>query len=237
MTTYNIDRNTASRLLNVSIRTIDRYIDSGKLSSIKSEGRIWLSKEEIVTILNPGKSTESTTRHDRQRPVDRVDIRVENSDDMSTRQQQAANQSEENSFRKPEKNSHALEQIFNELKEEIAIKDKRLAQASYRIGQLEAQISELVPKLELENQQIKLLETTRVYEERLQEKELLISQKETEKAQLDTIRIEELGQKDQIIARLDEELHLEKVNKWIYAVILYILVLGFIAIWIVLKWL
>jgi len=156
---------------------------------------------------------------------------------MSTRRQETAHGNEENSYKKPERTTLAFEQIFNELKEEIAIKDKRLAQASYRIGQLEAQISELVPKLELENQQIKLLETTRAYEERIQEKELLISQKETEKAELDAIRIEELGQKDQVIARLDEELHLEKVNKWIYAAILYILVLGFIAIWIVLKWL
>jgi hypothetical protein len=171
------------------------------------------------------------------RPVDKVDIKVENRDDMSTRQEDTTRNNEENTYRKPEKTTMVFEQIFNELKEEIAIKDKRLAQASYRIGQLEAQISELVPKLELENQQIKLLETTRIYEEQLQEKELLISQKETEKAQLDTIRIEELGQKDQVIARLDEELHLEKVNKWIYAAILYILVLGFIAIWIVLKWL
>jgi hypothetical protein len=237
MTTYNIDRNTASRLLNVSIRTVDRYIDNGKLSSVKSDGRIWLSKEEILNILNPTKSTKSTTRHDNVRPVDKVDIKVENRDDMSTRQEDTTRNNEENTYRKPEKTTMVFEQIFNELKEEIAIKDKRLAQASYRIGQLEAQISELVPKLELENQQIKLLETTRIYEEQLQEKELLISQKETEKAQLDTIRIEELGQKDQVIARLDEELHLEKVNKWIYAAILYILVLGFIAIWIVLKWL
>jgi hypothetical protein len=237
MTTYNIDRNTASRLLNVSIRTVDRYIDNGKLSSVKSDGRIWLSKEEILNILNPTKSTKSTTRHDNVRPVDKVDIKVENRDDMSTRQEDTTRNNEENTYRKPEKTTMVFEQIFNELKEEIAIKDKRLAQASYRIGQLEAQISELVPKLELENQQIKLLETTRIYEEQLQEKELLISQKETEKAQLDTIRIEELGQKDQVIARLDEELHLEKVNKWIYAAILYILVLGFIALWIVLKWL
>jgi hypothetical protein len=237
MTTYNIDRNTASRLLNVSIRTVDRYIDNGKLSSVKSDGRIWLSKEEILNILNPKKSTDPTTRHNKTRPVDKVDIKVENRDDMSTRQEDTNRNNEENTYRKPEKTTMVFEQIFNELKEEIAIKDKRLAQASYRIGQLEAQISELVPKLELENQQIKLLETTRIYEEQLQEKELLISQKETEKAQLDTIRIEELGQKDQVIARLDEELHLEKVNKWIYAAILYILVLGFIAIWIVLKWL
>jgi hypothetical protein len=80
---------------------------------------------------------------------------------MSTRQEDTNRNNEENTYRKPEKTTMVFEQIFNELKEEIAIKDKRLAQASYRIGQLEAQISELVPKLELENQQIKLLETTK----------------------------------------------------------------------------
>lgn len=236
MTTFNIDRNTASRLLSVSIRTIDRYIESGKLSSIKSEGRIWLSKEEILKTINKDIVDNRQARHDPIRHVDKEDIILENNVDLSSRQtNQEHRQSTNNSYKKPP-DSH-LPEIFEKLKEEIAIKDKRLAQASYRIGQLESQLSMMVPKLELENQQLRLLETTNQYEQKIKEKELAISQKETEKIQLDSIRIEELGQKDQIIARLDEELHLEKVNKWIYAAILYVLVLGLMAIWVVLKWL
>lgn len=43
-----IDRKTASKLLSVSMRTIDRYIRSGKLFAREERGRIWLDRNDIV---------------------------------------------------------------------------------------------------------------------------------------------------------------------------------------------
>lgn len=48
-----IDRKMASRLLGVSVRTIDRYIQSGRLSAHQQNGRIWLSKKEILHFEKP----------------------------------------------------------------------------------------------------------------------------------------------------------------------------------------
>ena len=45
---YSIDRKTAAKLLKISIRTLDRYIQADKLSTRKDDGRIWLSKSEIL---------------------------------------------------------------------------------------------------------------------------------------------------------------------------------------------
>lgn len=42
-----IDRKTASRLLGVSVRTIDRYIRRGKLKAWEENGRVWFKKKEI----------------------------------------------------------------------------------------------------------------------------------------------------------------------------------------------
>lgn len=45
-----IDRKTASKILGVSVRTIDRYIRRGKLSVREEEGRIWLDKNDLMSL-------------------------------------------------------------------------------------------------------------------------------------------------------------------------------------------
>lgn len=42
-----IDRFQASTLLGVSTRTIDRYVKSGRLLAETSEGRVWLSRDQV----------------------------------------------------------------------------------------------------------------------------------------------------------------------------------------------
>jgi len=48
--TYNITRESAAKLLNISTRTIDRYIKSGKLSYKKVANKVLLAKEEIWSL-------------------------------------------------------------------------------------------------------------------------------------------------------------------------------------------
>lgn len=48
--TYNITRESAAQLLNISTRTIDRYIKSGKLSYKKVANKVLLAKEEIWSL-------------------------------------------------------------------------------------------------------------------------------------------------------------------------------------------
>lgn len=48
--TYNVTRETASKSLNISTRTIDRYIKSGKLSYKKIANKVLLAKEEVILL-------------------------------------------------------------------------------------------------------------------------------------------------------------------------------------------
>jgi hypothetical protein len=59
-----IDRKTASEILHVSVRTIDRYIRSGKLWALAENGRIWLDKKEILKF-TPGRQKREMTSIDR----------------------------------------------------------------------------------------------------------------------------------------------------------------------------
>lgn len=59
-----IDRKAASEILHVSVRTIDRYIRSGKLWALSENGRIWLDKKEILKF-TPGRQQGEKTSIDR----------------------------------------------------------------------------------------------------------------------------------------------------------------------------
>jgi len=48
--TYNITREVAAKLLNISTRTIDRYIKSGKLSYKKVANKVLMAREEIADL-------------------------------------------------------------------------------------------------------------------------------------------------------------------------------------------
>jgi len=48
--TYNVTREVASKSLNISTRTIDRYIKSWKLSYKKIANKVLLAKEEVIAL-------------------------------------------------------------------------------------------------------------------------------------------------------------------------------------------
>ncbi|MFA7298280.1 MAG: helix-turn-helix domain-containing protein [Candidatus Absconditabacterales bacterium] len=48
--TYNVTREVASKSLNISTRTIDRYIKNGKISYKKIANKVLLAKEEVIAL-------------------------------------------------------------------------------------------------------------------------------------------------------------------------------------------
>lgn len=159
---YNLDRKTASKLLKVSIRTIDRYIRSKKLSTQSIDGRIWLDKEEIGQL---------KSRHSRQSIVESVDMSMPK---MSTDNEvdkvdnmEVINQDNVDFMSTKNKNSKKIQNaiyknLYIEIKEEIKEKQERLEIANYRVGQLEAQLKNSMPMLQYhhENYSNKQLEKT-----------------------------------------------------------------------------
>ena len=49
---YNVDRKAASKLLKVSVRTVDRYIKKKVLAAQNVGGRVWLNKDEVYGLID-----------------------------------------------------------------------------------------------------------------------------------------------------------------------------------------
>lgn len=47
---YNVTREVAAKSLNISTRTIDRYIKNGKLSYKKIANKVLLAKDEVIAL-------------------------------------------------------------------------------------------------------------------------------------------------------------------------------------------
>lgn len=90
--TYNVTREVASKSLNISTRTIDRYIKSGKLSYKKIANKVLLAKEEILElkqefatlhqelnteIVNQSSTRNTTTLANKSEIEDAIDQKVE----------------------------------------------------------------------------------------------------------------------------------------------------------------
>lgn len=147
---HQIDRKTAARLLKVSIRTVDRYISSKKLSIKSNEGRIWLSKKEVqgfkkqkqvdnvdtdIRIKNSEMSIDKTAPNNVDMSIDTVDI-------LST------SENEKPASNKQESGGQVYKNLYEELKQDHKQQQNRLEGANYRVGQLEAMVKESVPLLE-----------------------------------------------------------------------------------------
>lgn len=135
---YNLSREAASRLLKVSIRTLDRYLKNKKLSSHLVDGRIWLEKGEIeafkldksasVLVDNVDMSTSDLSTENEVDNVDNVEVIGQDFVDKTPRDE--------------------YKNLYLSLNEELKEKQERLEIANYRVGQLEAQLKSSIPMLE-----------------------------------------------------------------------------------------
>ena len=90
--TYNVTREVASKSLNISTRTIDRYIKSGKLSYKKIANKVLLAKEEVLElkqefatlhqelnteIINQSNTTQTTSLANKGDLEDAIDQKIE----------------------------------------------------------------------------------------------------------------------------------------------------------------
>lgn len=129
---YNIDRKSASKLLEVSIRTVDRYIRDKKLSTNVIDGRIWLSKAEIINLISqksdgvstPEVSTVSSGQNKRV-SIDKVQVISK----------EKASRSDFSFYKK----------MYEDVYSQLLNQQKRLEMANYRLGQLEMEVKSSIP--------------------------------------------------------------------------------------------
>lgn len=198
--TYSLDRKTASRLLKVSIRTIDRYIKAKKLSTSVVDGRVWLDRGEIGGFKERQHRKVSAQVVDMSRVEVSTDGQVDRSDNIEVIDQEDVDSVSTNK-RKRKTSSTVYKKLFVDLKEELNEKQERLEIANYRVGQLEAQVKNSIPMLEYHQERFEI-----------EQKEKELSNKVTEQTG--------------IIKRIINQIHHEKFNKRIYlGILLFILAL------------
>ena len=174
---YNLDRKGASRLLKVSIRTLDRYIRGKKLSTRLEDGRIWLDRNEIVNF---------RTRQSRQARVDNVDmstphLSIDNDVDNVDSQVDKVDTVKLMGSKRPRSGKQTIyKKLYEELKGEINEKQARLEIANYRVGQLESQVKNSIP----------LLEYHRESYEKKQKQEVLTKELKTSTSIIQKLKIE-----------------------------------------------
>lgn len=244
--TFNLDRHAASKLLNVSLRTIDRYMATGKLSHIKSRGRVWLSKEEILKLANqfdindtpvPEETawipaTIMTDIPDENVIFNETKEKIFNTDffrqeaktdtvDMAKVDIRTVHHQEIEDL-KLELNE--TKKKYKETKEKLTEVTSRLEQSQYRIGQLESQMATMVPLFEFQKQQE---QTKRQHE---------LAQKYANKLRTDTtsllLTIEE---KELELKEKYTEVENERFNKAVFASLVFFILLLQPVLWLLLK--
>lgn len=155
---YNLDRKAASKLLKVSMRTVDRYARSKKLSTMVVDGRIWFDKGEVerfrvkkVGVLSGATVDMSTSGLSIDASVDSyvngVDTEPDKVDSVEFVDREYAGFGDVKRGRKGEMDG-LYQKLYVDTKRELEEKQERLEMANYRVGQLEAQLRNSVPMLE-----------------------------------------------------------------------------------------
>ena len=136
---FTVTREDAAAQLNVSLRTLDRYLKRGKLKS-KSDGRVILVHSQSladfakkfsppVKSAAPAKKRKNSARRNSNPGGEMPEAEAVEVSNESV---------EEKVFR----------ELYDEASKDLKAKQEKLEAASFRVGQLEAQLKNSVPLLE-----------------------------------------------------------------------------------------
>jgi hypothetical protein len=183
-TTHSVSRQFAAEILNVSVRTLDRYSKGDKISSMRRGRKLFFNEQELLDFKAKQLAQEQLQevherRHSRHAsPTKKPSRRAK---PVSSRQSdfpevEAAQVMEQND---PDEGYDDLEAGFAEIRDsmlrrspeegifrslfkkaELELKDLRqkLEGANYQVGRLEARLGSMVPQLEYKKQKEELLE-------------------------------------------------------------------------------
>lgn len=214
-----LDRKTAAEMLQVSIRTIDRYIHKGNLEKEVINGRIFIRSKGLKDLLeqkklqekylsdiysnssrSPG-STPPTPTHTPPYPPETgspIETRyVDRSPDYISEEGEDAG---------------IYKRLYEELQEELKTKQERLEGANYRVGQLEGLLKESVPLLEYRK--------ALAFEgQKREELEDILDTFEKDNERLNQTVEAKQGE----LKHIDKKLKTERLNKKVFIIILIIL--------------
>ncbi|MCH8518578.1 helix-turn-helix domain-containing protein [Candidatus Gracilibacteria bacterium] len=164
---YTLTRSEAAELIQVSTRSIDRYIKAGKIRTKKEGKIIYLHKIDVENIGDNGASQEQ-------------EVIIPQEKTGYTQRKHAQEEKEEYTQEKSlsqERNTHlALEKIYLDLKHELKEKDRTIQDLSLRLGQAQEIAKNSVSIIEFKKSQYLLEESKTTV---IQEVEKLSEEKES----------------------------------------------------------
>lgn len=197
---FTVTRKQAATLLDVSTRSIDRYIRGKKLSARKKGGAILLNEEELQNL----KVAKFQNMHGASPAVEgRAHRHIDSSQQTTiidgTTGEVEATSAPTKAIVKKEKGG-AREEVFEELydlsRREIREYHNKLEAANYRLGQIETQMKHSVPLLDFQAK-----------EDQLRENENVIGTK--------------VKRQEEALDMLEQEIKAERLNKNIYIGLLF----------------
>lgn len=192
MSNIYVDREEASNILKVSTRSVDRYIRKYRFKTRKDGRRVLVKREDLDKIIQDHighfvdiKSTGLKIKLDRQN----VDNQASNMSNFKVRDIKIEDiKSDKES---DEMDGKIYKNLYIDTKKELKEKQERLEAATYRVGQLESQVKNMVPLLDYNRKEKELKEATIAIEQKAIESERAIKQ-------------------------MEKKLRVEKIAKWIY---------------------
>jgi len=208
---FTLSRKQAADLLDVSTRTIDRYIRTKKLNARKKGGSILLSEEElnnlkVATFQNmhgaspdvPGRAhrhVDSTAARENQEMRQIFDAETGEIEEQLEKPIPTETASTTAIVHKSEREK-VFEELYDLSRREVREYNNKLEAANYRLGQLETQMKHSVPLLEFHEK-----------EELLREQEGLITGK--------------MKRQEESLQMMEHEVKAERLNKNIYIGLLF----------------
>lgn len=195
-----VDRQTAARILNVSTRTLDRYLRKDILGYKKKQHRILIKKSDIDDYINKYKVDNVVDI------ADKVNLHFQDQSDLF--EEEAEQEKQATTMLSQIENAQPgsiYKNLYYEFKQDLNQKMERLELANYKLGQLETQMQNMIPVMD--------------HKKKMDEFKAM-SQKITQ--EMKNIQAEK--------AQLEKQLRQEKLNKVVYIALLSVLVLTIPAI-------
>jgi hypothetical protein len=172
--TLYVDRIEASQILKTSTRTVDRYMRKYHCKTRKDGRRVLIKKVDLDRIIkehigkfvdfNEDKMESILNTEETKAPEETTtnlavkDIRIEK-------------------IKEPENkdgNKEVYKDLYEETKKELHVKQERLEAATYRVGQLEAQVKTMVPMLDYTKKDQELQEAFSTMEQKAKQNQELV---------------------------------------------------------------
>jgi excisionase family DNA binding protein len=260
---YTIDRKTAAELLNVSVRTIDRYLKSGKLSSRHRRRNVYISREDVLEeMAQKGIDIDGAVDPAVRKASGSVDNKVndvvsETEDDeyeeipvkQEFTQPEPAVVEQQPIYVAPQDFTGArsgledkvadsldfYKNLYEVTKVELDEKSEKLEKMTFRLGQLEAKVEEMVPLVEFKKQQALLEENAAGYR-------AAIEKEKTARVESESDLMRKIEQKERDLDRhlakindLKRDVYTEQKNKAVFAILTFMLLAALPIVWLALS--